>query len=1017
MEPRWLIVALIALATAALAVFLARKAGERRGPVEVNWVIEREGDLEGWRMLNGLAPAKLTEDGLTTEVTGFDPYMLAPPLRVDADRQKVVVVGMRVRGSATALRIYWVREDSPNWGEDKAFSWPIAADGEFREYVVVVNHPEWRGTVTAVRFDLEPPDCYGTYWAIKYVRIPARAEVRLEGVSLTKAVVAEGDQLELRVRLRNLGAEAARVELGVEASENLAVEARGAAEIGPASEGVATLRVTALRSGVARLKVRARGAKRSLEFPVYRREVLEFSPKIGAEGVHRLERGYAVVSGQAALIVPESGGLYGPLIVALRGPSGWEPVGSLHVELRALGDGVEAFVAAPQRAWLAEGALKLAWEGSDSGGGAWRVEFSAKPLDGGLIALEAELGGKGELLHFSIVVRAGEPGFSASKSEALFPGLEWLEGDERSSSSLVVPKPHDLRVAPNPIKVTVPLMAVRRDEALVALMWDPLQPWGGGSPPAPAFASPNFVEGQENHLLKLFVPPASTVEENREEGAPLKLANGAVKLSALLYAARAGSVLEAARKWVEVFGLPEPALPRSMEEELRLCAKAYLETMWVPGKGWPHAVPGWEPEPYPGYAHVLLLISYVERDAALRAATIARARETLALAEAKWGTGALISGAGCHILTPQLPFLVARLEQGLALWREHATQLIAAQGPDGEWGFQPSAAPCGMEVARKLGEPGAREVGITATYAAEVLRYARVTGDAAALRAGLRALKAMERYRVPRGAQTWEVPIRAPDLLAAAKALEAYLEAYIATGEEGYLERAKYWALAGLPFVYLWGLPDRPMMVGATIPVYASSCLQGPGWFGTPVQWNGLVYAYHLLRLSAHDGSFPWRELATLILASAMRQQVTRGARRKPVGSYPDSWNLVADRDQPPYINPEGLAKVALVLAGVNPDLNTVRVGGIVASTPAHVLSAELSGGELRLRLKWPYEGPVHVLINTPALDVWKGRERLPRVEDLDAAAEGWKVSPLLNATIVKVAPSEAGELRLALGG
>jgi hypothetical protein len=215
-----LIAVLIALA-AALAAIFARKLGEKKGPVEVNWVVEREEDLRSWAMLHGLAPAKLTGDGLTTEVTGFDPYMLAPPVRIDADRQKVIVVGMRVRGNATALKIYWVREDSPSWGEDKAFAWPIVADGEFREYVITLNHPAWRGTVTGIRFDLEPPDCYGTYWAIKYVRIPARAQVQLVGMSPTKAVVAEGDGFELRVRLRNLGAEPARAEVNVEASWEL----------------------------------------------------------------------------------------------------------------------------------------------------------------------------------------------------------------------------------------------------------------------------------------------------------------------------------------------------------------------------------------------------------------------------------------------------------------------------------------------------------------------------------------------------------------------------------------------------------------------------------------------------------------------------------------------------------------------------------------------------------------------------------------------------------------------------
>jgi len=58
----------------------------------------------------------------------------------------------------------------------------------------------------------------------------------------------------------------------------------------------------------------------------------------------------------------------------------------------------------------------------------------------------------------------------------------------------------------------------------------------------------------------------------------------------------------------------------------------------------------------------------------------------------------------------------------------------------------------------------------------------------------------------------------------------------------------------------------------------------------------------------------------------------------------------------------------------------------------------------------------VHVLISAPALEVWRRLERLPRVADINTAVEGWKVSPLLNATIVKVAPGEV-ELRLALRG
>jgi len=666
--------------------------------------------------------------------------------------------------------------------------------------------------------------------------------------------------------------------------------------------------------------------------------------------------------------------------------------------------GVETYLVAPSSVRVDGGALRLEWGGEGLG-----VALSLVPLGGGLVGCEAELRGAKGVLHFSLGLHAGEPGFGASKSEALFPGLEWLEGGEPSSSNVTVPPPYNLRAAPHPLKVTVPLMAVRSGDALVALLWSPLQ---GGGLVAPQFASPNFVEGQANHLMRVFVPPASAARENRDEAeAPVDASREPLRLKAFVYAARATSVLEAVRRWVELFGLPEPSMPRGLEDELRLCARAYLESMWVPGRGWPHAAPGWEPEPYPGYANLLILMACAEPDAQLRQNLLSRAREALELAERRWGPSSLVSGAGCHVPTNQLPFLLGHLEEGLAAWWEHVRGIVLGQGSDGEWGFQPSERPCGREVAAKLGAPGAREVGITATFAAEVLRYARVTGDQRALRAGLRALAAMERYRVPRGAQTWEIHVRAPDLLAAAKALEAYLEGYIATGNATYLERAKYWALAGLPFIYLWSTPDRPVMAYATIPVYASSCLAGPGWFGVPVQWNGLVYAYHLLRLSRYDASFPWAKVAEGILASAMRQQVAVGG-RKPLGSYPDSWNLLTNVDQPPYINPEGIAKLALELLNVSTGIETAVVGGVHASAPARIARAELQGGALRLVLQPSCSGWAYVLVSAQAAEVRRGGKPLPRVEALDGAGEGWKVVEApLRATLIKLSTTRGEEV------
>ena len=44
---------------------------------------------------------------------------------------------------------------------------------------------------------------------------------------------------------------------------------------------------------------------------------------------------------------------------------------------------------------------------------------------------------------------------------------------------------------------------------------------------------------------------------------------------------------------------------------------------------------------------------------------------------------------------------------------------------------------------------------------------------------------------VPRGAQTWEVPLHTPDILASAHMVKAYTLGYIISGREEYLEQAR----------------------------------------------------------------------------------------------------------------------------------------------------------------------------------------------------------------------------------
>ena len=52
---------------------------------------------------------------------------------------------------------------------------------------------------------------------------------------------------------------------------------------------------------------------------------------------------------------------------------------------------------------------------------------------------------------------------------------------------------------------------------------------------------------------------------------------------------------------------------------------------------------------------------------------------------------------------------------------------------------------------------------------------------------------------VPRGAQTWEVPLHTPDILASAHLVSAYTLGYELSGDPALLDRAKYWAWTGVP--------------------------------------------------------------------------------------------------------------------------------------------------------------------------------------------------------------------------
>jgi hypothetical protein len=635
---------------------------------------------------------------------------------------------------------------------------------------------------------------------------------------------------------------------------------------------------------------------------------------------------------------------------------------------------------------------------------------------------------------------------NAAKSSGLFPGLEFLRGSESSSNSRDLAPQLAERHVPNPEKITIPLMAITlgpderepvkdppkffspdslmgmsqasngragpsglKSDVTVGVFWDPLQKWDDRhSLPSALFEAPNADSGNARNHVALFLPsvPEFVAENAFRARVPFPAPSGkTIKLDSSIFAVM-GPVISAARLWLkDVHGMPRNNPPRDFQQELDLSRVAFLKTLSNDETGkWRHAI-DWPLAHAPAYAALLWMDAQLASDPESRARSRERMEKAAAAMLRDSGASVLASNANTHVMQWEFPFFYGYLAEAFQKIDSDIRDLIRSQQQDGSWPFQPH-----NDTEATLGQRGDSVLGSSASNAGVLLRYARITGDPVATEAGKKALVSMERFRVPRGAQSWECPIYEPDLAASAQAIRAYVEGYRATGNLRWLHDAVYWAEAGVPFIYLWSLPNKPAMLGASLPVFGSSNYT-LSWLARPVQWTGLMYGYNVLhlaqeltnvRLSNTDSPLPlalgwtpadWRHLAEVITVSAMYQQLLDEQRR---GTYPDN---ITDFEKPsaPFINPEDILLNVFALQGHDPDIYSVRLGrrqgAVTISSGVPIVQASVlaSTREVRLELHHSTQDPINVLVSGfRPTNVWVNGRPLPPVANPAGRQSGW---------------------------
>ena len=539
------------------------------------------------------------------------------------------------------------------------------------------------------------------------------------------------------------------------------------------------------------------------------------------------------------------------------------------------------------------------------------------------------------------------------RDEAVFPGLEWLVDDELSSDSLDIAADHPDRVryVVHPHMVTIPVIGIHGPHGTVGVRWDSLPP-SQHRRVAVAFASPDRFNHQRSHLVEIFLPPVPeyTPVNHRVAEKPYHLdgQNPLVLAASIQLEGQAADALSPIEDYVKS-KKPDPAHPlphTSFPQEIVFSTRAYLESLWdaETRKWWTtkgNAILSSQGLP-PDFAADLMLGAMLTTDQDLKKRCLDRVSEV------------------CQVL--RLPPRLDALRIGGRADRVWANAgrvvaLLASRRDDGSWRFdadRPGTGPfVGMDY-RELGPHDALEVGTCARNAYEVLAFARITDDQALYREMILTLELMEQFRVPRAAQVWEVPVHTPDILAAADAVDAYLEAYRISGEKRWLDDAILWARRGLPFVYSWSDAEKPYLQGASIPVFGATWYRG-SWFGRPVQWNGLRYANALLKLAEYDESQPWRGVAELLVRSAIHQQDQEG---ENVALWPDNISAIDGEKCPWVFAPRQIIGCITKLLGRDEEPTTVYVpaqsGRFAITSCGKIEHPQVDGKGLHLTVTFP---------------------------------------------------------------
>lgn len=870
---------------------------------------------ESWVPDHNVSKFLIKDSLISFSNTGPDPWIINPKLELNTSKFSFLAIRMRSSNSGSN-QIYFTTSESPIMGERNVIAHSVIGDGDFHVYTVDMSQlPTWKGTLTCLRIDTvnggqEVGAKIDIDWIALY-QTPANI------VMVRPYAGMKNGKIKVHLPITNTG--------GEPSEPGLLIDVNG---IRKKMDAIAPRKTVNLgfTLPISSKPIKASGKfKNKLLFEANLVSPYDDSSFMIAHGNKNTIISFSTSTSGIMYLYnnqKKDGELYQTGIFRPMGVIAYKDKDGAfrYLELDATLDEFKPneYLTLSSRQSINDGTATITWKFSFSKG-TDNTDMSCKvtstvPID--VLRFEGP-----RLL-------VGEGSFGSNKKQAIFPGLEYLEANEPSSASWYIGPKYADRHIPNPNKITIPMMVVENDGIITGLSWNSTAALAPGKQFLSAeFESPNKSGFARNHLMTLFAPGIPDyVNENAEFAkTPYKLMPGkSIEVSGSFFT-QTGRALDAVTENLKPIKLQTA---NSIEGTIANCMKAYTESLYSPEvKGWKnhfglHQDYGFNPMA----ASVILAESLRKDNPDLQ--------------------------VRCSIPSDmQLTgYLGTTLDWFSDARKAQVYSIIDRQSPDGGFPYRindemkqkvKDYSPPGT-TETTLGNIGETNSGLIARELNGILAYALQTGDQKAIDAGLKSLDRMNQFSVPRGAQDWEVHVHAPDIYAAGLSVDANIYGYYLTGNRKYLDKAKYWAYTGVPFVYDWVPPIDPIPAsiwhfdekgegknlvtadpsefynnterfinpGSTIAVMGTS-FYIVNWFGNPVQWCGLAWSNAVQRYLDIESDETLSTVVGNVFASATQQQNEKGFL---AGTYTDSWNLTTNTTSPIYITPDLIIEHAYYL-------------------------------------------------------------------------------------------------------